>query len=66
MNQKPIKKAELVFVLNGKATTVDKGSWPVMCWKRNQLKKEPQYNRGLLQVRNEGAKEFQPVLTKKL
>lgn len=66
MNQKPQKKAELVFVYNGKASTVDKGSWPVMCWKRNQLKNAPQFARGLLQVRNEGAKEFQPVLTKKL
>ena len=60
------KQAELVYIYKGVAKTVATGPWPVMQWKKSALQKEPQYNSGLLQVRNIGAKEFQPVLTKKI
>lgn len=59
------KQAELVYVYKGHATPIATGSWSVMTWKKNQLKKEPQYNSGLLQVRTQGAFKYKPVLTKK-
>lgn len=59
-----MKQAELVYYSNGTAATISKGTFSLMQWMKTKLKKEPQFNKGELQVRTIGAKEYQPLLKK--
>lgn len=60
-----MKQAELVYVQDGRASVIDSGSFPLMQFRKNALKKSPQFFKGLLQVRSKGAKDYQLILKKK-